>query len=111
VSDTAEILYGHCASCNRVVPLRHGTLAPHDSQPPLRVYCYASNQAPAQAEQPDPGQQGCPRHGDWYLETMPCTCTCTPTPAPQAPPLPFPDPWVPTGTTETHMAPAATCCA
>jgi hypothetical protein len=111
VSDTAEILYGHCASCNRVVPLRDGTLAPHDSQPPLRVYCYGSNQAPAQPGQPDPAGQGCPRHGDWYLETMPCTCTCTPTPAPQAPPLPFPDSWVPTGTTETHKAPAATCCA
>jgi hypothetical protein len=109
VSDTAEIPYGRCARCNRVVPLRDGTLAPHDSQPPLRAYCYGSNEAPAEAGQPDPGGQSCPRHGDWYLETMPCACI--PRPARQAPPLPLPAPWVLTGSTETHRAPAATYCA
>lgn len=102
MSDTAEIPYGRCARCNRVVPLRDGASAPHDSQPPLRTYCYGSNEAPAEVEQPDPGGQGCPRHGDWYLETMPCTCT--PRPAAQAPQSPLADPRVLIGSTETDRA-------
>jgi hypothetical protein len=102
VSDTAEIPYGRCARCNRVVPLRDGASAPHDSQPPLRTYCYGSNEAPAEVEQPDPGGQGCPRHGDWYLETMPCICT--PRPAAQAPQSPLADLRVLIGSTETDRA-------